>query len=78
MDFVQAFMQYAAEQLSYYKDREYFEVSKFINEIFGAYKFVKSIQPTARYQLQEYMTNFLIQLNIILDEKDKETFENIS
>ena len=72
MDSLQTLAQYYSEQLSYYSDKDYFEVLKFKTEFFGIYKFVKRLFPQDRYRLTDYYATVEKELEMLLVEKNTE------
>lgn len=72
MDPLQTLAQYYSEQMSYYKDRDYFEILKFKTEFFGIYKFVKRLYPQDRYRLTDYYATIEKELDMLLVEKNTE------
>lgn len=72
MDPLQTLAQYYSEQMSYYKDKDYFEILKFKTEFFGIYKFVKRLYPQDRYRLTDYYATIEKELDMLLLEKNAE------
>lgn len=72
MDPLQTLSQYYSEQMSYYKDRDYFEILKFKTEFFGIYKFIKRLYPQERYRLTDYYATIEKELEMLLVEKNAE------
>lgn len=72
MDPLQTLSQYYSEQMSYYKDRDYFEILKFKTEFFGIYKFIKRLYPQERYRLTDCYATIEKELEMLLVEKNAE------